>query len=174
MLARGIAVLGVDINAGELETLRKNGAETMVLDLAKPEDRTRLVQSSEGIDYLVNAAGLVRIKPIFEFTVQDWQDIFAINAEAIFFLCQGIGPRMRPGAPSSTSPRRRRGLLPPSRSRSTRRPKLRSSPSRGRSPMLSLHGTSELTLSAQGPSTLRCRKPYWKGLRRSAAQRPRR
>ncbi len=30
-------------------------------------------------------------------TVEDWRRVQTINAEAIFFLCQKIGPRMRPG-----------------------------------------------------------------------------
>ena len=48
-------------------------------------------------DFLVNAAGIILLKPITEVTVEDWRRVQTINAEAIFFLCQKIGPRMRPG-----------------------------------------------------------------------------
>ena len=39
----------------------------------------------------------LRRQPIFETTLDDWRDIFAVNAEAVFFLCQAVGPRLRPG-----------------------------------------------------------------------------
>ena len=47
---------------------------------------------------LVNAAGVIELKPIWQFTVEDWRRIQTVNAESIFFLCQGIGPRMPSGA----------------------------------------------------------------------------
>ena len=45
----------------------------------------------------MNSAGVILIKPIFNVTVEDWRRVQAINAEATFFLCQQIGPRLRPG-----------------------------------------------------------------------------
>src|SRR4030088_1266459 len=64
---------------------------------ARRPDRTRVTAAARGVHYLVNAAGIIRIGPILEATVQDWRDIFTINAESIFFLCQGIGPHMPAG-----------------------------------------------------------------------------
>jgi NAD(P)-dependent dehydrogenase (short-subunit alcohol dehydrogenase family) len=93
----GASVLAVDINKGGLAEAASLGCETMAANLAEPVERDRVAAAGEGIDYLVNAAGIIRLKPIFEFTVEDWRQIFAINAESIFFLCQAIGPRMRPG-----------------------------------------------------------------------------
>jgi NAD(P)-dependent dehydrogenase (short-subunit alcohol dehydrogenase family) len=93
----GARVLAVDINAAGLAAAAAAGCETMAANLAEPAERDRLARAAEGIDYLVNAAGLIRLKSIFDFTVEDWRQIFAVNAESIFFLCQAIGPRMRPG-----------------------------------------------------------------------------
>jgi NAD(P)-dependent dehydrogenase (short-subunit alcohol dehydrogenase family) len=90
-------VLAVDLDESGLEPLRAAGAATLVADLGEESGRDRVVAAADGIDYLVNAAGVIRLKPIFEFTVDDWRDIFTINAESIFFLCQLIGPRMREG-----------------------------------------------------------------------------
>ena len=56
-----------------------------------------MVEASTGADYLVNAAGIIRLGPIFETTPDDWHEIFALNGEAVFFLCQQIGPLLRPG-----------------------------------------------------------------------------
>jgi len=93
----GVEVLAVDINQEGLAAAAAVGCEALALDLAEPAERDRLVRRSEDIDYLVNAAGIIRLKPIFDFTVADWRQIFAVNAESIFFLCQAIGPRMRAG-----------------------------------------------------------------------------
>lgn len=97
LLAEEASVLAVDVNATGLERLRQKGAEVMVADLAQPADRARVIEASRGVHYLVNAAGIIRVRPIFETTVQDWRDIFTINAESVFFLCQGIGPQMPGG-----------------------------------------------------------------------------
>lgn len=93
----GADVLAVDINEKGLAEAAGLGCEIMAADLALPAERDRVSAAAAGIDYLVNAAGIIRLKPIFEFTVEDWRQIFAINAESIFFLCQAIGPRMKPG-----------------------------------------------------------------------------
>ena len=93
----GARVLAADIDEKRLRAAAEMGCETMAVDLAEPAARDRLAKAGEGIDYLVNAAGIIRIKPIFEVTVEDWRQVLTINTEAIFFLCQAIGPRMRPG-----------------------------------------------------------------------------
>ena len=98
LLDEGCSVIAVDIDGSRLEHITAEGAEPLVADLADLEDRDRVIAAGEGIDYLVNAAGIIRLKALADFTVDDWRDVFTINAEAIFFLCQGIGPTMPPGS----------------------------------------------------------------------------
>jgi len=93
----GAEVLAVDINREGLAEAAAAGCDILAADLAEPAERDGLVEAAAGINYLVNAAGIIRLKSIFDFTVEDWRQIFAVNAESIFFLCQQIGPRMRPG-----------------------------------------------------------------------------
>ena len=109
LLEEGCSVIAVDINEAGLEPIVADGAEPLVADLADLDDRARVIEAGQGIDYLVNAAGIIRLKPLPDFTVDDWRDIFTINAEAIFFLCQGIGPTM-PG-PTMPWQRHRQPLL---------------------------------------------------------------
>ena len=97
LLDEGCSVIAVDMNESGLEQVTAAGAEPLVADLADLEDRERVIATGAGIDYLVNAAGIIRLKPLSEFTVDDWRDTFTVNAEAIFFLCQGIGPTMPAG-----------------------------------------------------------------------------
>ncbi len=93
----GVGVLAVDINEAGLAAAKAAGCETLAADLAEPAARDRLADAAEGVDYLVNAAGIICLKSIFDITVEDWRRVFAVNAEPVFFLCQSIGPRMRPG-----------------------------------------------------------------------------
>ena len=90
-------MLAVDIDAAGLRDLARAVARRMVADLADPDARDASRTAADGVDYLVNAAGIILIKPIFEITVDDWRRVQTVNAEATFFLCQQIGPRLRPG-----------------------------------------------------------------------------
>jgi NAD(P)-dependent dehydrogenase (short-subunit alcohol dehydrogenase family) len=97
MLIEDVSVLAVDIDRERLEELAADGCETMGADLGDPEARDRLAERGEGIDFLVNAAGIILLKPIFEISVDEWRKVQTVNAESVFFLCQKIGRRMRPG-----------------------------------------------------------------------------
>jgi NAD(P)-dependent dehydrogenase (short-subunit alcohol dehydrogenase family) len=97
LMREGVSVLGVDVDEARLKPLAATGADVLVADLAVPEERERVAEAAGGPDYLVNAAGIIRLKPILEFTVEDWREIFTVNAESIFFLCQRIGPQLREG-----------------------------------------------------------------------------
>jgi NAD(P)-dependent dehydrogenase (short-subunit alcohol dehydrogenase family) len=98
LLRENASVLAVDIDAAGLRDLAAAGCETFVADLGDPEARERLADAhGANADYLVNAAGIILIKPITEVTVAEWRRVQTVNAEAIFFLCQRIGSQMRPG-----------------------------------------------------------------------------
>lgn len=97
MIAEGVAVLAVDRDADGLVALAEAGCETMIADLADPASRDGVAERGIDADFLVNAAGIILIKPITEVTVEEWRRVQTTNAEAIFFLCQRIGPRMKPG-----------------------------------------------------------------------------
>jgi NAD(P)-dependent dehydrogenase (short-subunit alcohol dehydrogenase family) len=97
MLREGVEALAIDINRARLSELESAGCETLVADITDPEARARVADRAEGAHYLVNSAGIILIKPIFQVTVEDWRRVQAVNAEATFFLCQQIGPRLDPG-----------------------------------------------------------------------------
>lgn len=97
LLREGAAVVAADINEAGLEPVVAAGATPFVGDLATDADRDRLVGIGAGIDYLVNAAGIIRLKPILEFTVADIRDIYAINVIATWDLVSRIGRTMPSG-----------------------------------------------------------------------------
>jgi len=46
------------------------------------------------VDILVNNAGIIRRTPAIEFSEQDWDDVMAVNAKAVFFLAQAAARDM--------------------------------------------------------------------------------
>ena len=105
LLSRGHTVLATDLRADGLTGLAAAGAQTLTADLSTPEGRAALVAAADEfataaaapLDWLVNAAGIIVLKPIGEVEVADFRRVFATNAESTFFLCQQLGARMTSG-----------------------------------------------------------------------------
>jgi NAD(P)-dependent dehydrogenase (short-subunit alcohol dehydrogenase family) len=97
LLREGVDVVAADVNEAGLDAVAAEGATPFVGNLTAEADRDRLVAIGAGVDYLVNAAGIIRLKPILEFTVADLRDIYAINVEATWDLVSRIGRTMPPG-----------------------------------------------------------------------------
>jgi NAD(P)-dependent dehydrogenase (short-subunit alcohol dehydrogenase family) len=97
LLADGATVIAADRNEEGLGPVVEAGATPFIGDLSRAADRDRLVEAGTGVQYLVNAAGIIRLKPILEFTVDDLRDIYAINVEATWDLVSRIGRTMPSG-----------------------------------------------------------------------------
>jgi NAD(P)-dependent dehydrogenase (short-subunit alcohol dehydrogenase family) len=93
----GAAVLAVDINGASLSELKHEDCETLVGDMTDDSARARVADWADGANYLVNSAGIILIKPIFDVTVEEWRRVQSVNVETTFFLCQKIGPRLKAG-----------------------------------------------------------------------------
>jgi NAD(P)-dependent dehydrogenase (short-subunit alcohol dehydrogenase family) len=97
LLRDGVRVLAVDLKSEGLAAIVGDACETLVGDVTDPAVRAEIADWADGARYLVNAAGVIVIKPIFELTVEEWRRAQTVNAEATFFLCQKVGPRLAPG-----------------------------------------------------------------------------
>ncbi len=97
LLSEGADVLAVDINGAGLAPISAAGARPLVADLADPAGRARVIEAGRGAHYLVNAAGILFVRPILEVSLEEWKRIWAVNVDSMFFLCQGIGATMPPG-----------------------------------------------------------------------------
>lgn len=72
-------------------------AEVFSVDLADVEAAcaaARVVQAQDGVDILVNAAGINLRQPFGEVTPQAWQAQLALHLSAPFFLTQTLAPGM--------------------------------------------------------------------------------
>ena len=68
-------------------------------DIRAPGERRRVVEAAAAppgrLYGLVNNAGVGRLKPLLDETVEDWRDTFEVNLEAAFFLSQAAIGHMR-------------------------------------------------------------------------------
>ena len=97
LLAEGASVLAVDVNEAGMAPLSGAGAETLVASVAEPADRDRVAEAAGAFDYLVNSAGVLFVKPIWDVTLDEWRNLYAVNVEGTFFIIQRLGRQMRRG-----------------------------------------------------------------------------
>jgi pteridine reductase len=104
--ARGMHVI-VHYNsssAGAEETVRLvmragGSAETRGADLGDTHEAVRLVDQAlaarGSLDVLVNSAAVMRRTPVGETSASDWDEMFALNVRAPYFLSQRAAPALR-------------------------------------------------------------------------------
>lgn len=99
LLREGARVTGVDINDQGLEPVRQAGGEALVVDLADPEQRATVIESArqDPPHFLVNAAAILQVIPIGDVDPTVFRRHFAVNVEAVWFLCRDIGAVMVEG-----------------------------------------------------------------------------
>jgi len=73
------------------------GNQYIGVDFSDPEATAQLAANiaSEGIDILINNAGINKISPFGEIDVSDFETIQRVNVTAPFILCQAVLPSMK-------------------------------------------------------------------------------
>ena len=94
----GATVVAVDRDSEGLRVLAEAGPTPRVCDVTSEDQRILLIESIETVDYLVNAAGTVRLTKLADLTEDIWDQTMAVNAKATLFLMQALAPRMVPGS----------------------------------------------------------------------------
>lgn len=97
LLAEGASVVAVDVNEEGMAPLAAAGAELVVASVADAADRDRVAELTGEFDYLVNSAGVLFVKSIWDVTEDEWRHLYAVNVEGTFFMCQRLGQQMRDG-----------------------------------------------------------------------------
>lgn len=94
LVREGHRVLAVDRDADGLERAAGEGMSTLQADLAVPADRDTVVAAADGARFLVNAAGIIVLKPILEVTLEDLERVYRVNVQAVWDLTARLGARM--------------------------------------------------------------------------------
>lgn len=85
--------------ATALNTQRAGTCRVLQADLSRDEDVARLAQEAQAawgrLDALVNNASSFYPTPVGQTTTAQWDDLFASNARAPFFLAQALAPALR-------------------------------------------------------------------------------
>lgn len=99
-LREGAAVYALDRAAAELD-----GVTFIEMDVTRPEQVTaafaRIEDQSEKLDILVNAAGIEIEKTIEDTSLDEWNQIFAVNVTGTFLASKAGLPLMRKAAGGS-------------------------------------------------------------------------
>jgi len=105
MLAEsGVVVAAADLDADRLkEMVEKLAAEgwrarAFPVDVTISADVEAMVAAVEEqlgpIDFLVNAAGVLRLGNVAQYSADDWRTTFAVNVDGVFHLCKAVVNRM--------------------------------------------------------------------------------
>lgn len=84
----------LDAVAGEIKSLGRDGIGVST-DVTDPEAVGAMVESVMShfhrIDILINAAGMIIMKPTLEMPVKEWEQVIKLNLEGTFLTCQAVG-----------------------------------------------------------------------------------
>ncbi len=93
----GLEVIAVDRDPAGLAPWEERGMRVLAADLSTAEGRDLVVEAGEGARALVNSAGINRLKPILDLTVDDIHAVYAVNVDAVWDLTSRIGRTMPAG-----------------------------------------------------------------------------
>ncbi|MDQ4028644.1 MAG: glucose 1-dehydrogenase [Actinomycetota bacterium] len=108
-IALGLAAAGADVVAvarthdalNDLGTqIESMGRAFLAIpaDLAEVESIEEIAERAsswrEGVDVLVNAAGMIKRTPDLEIRPSEWDELFSVNVRATFFLTQALARKM--------------------------------------------------------------------------------
>ncbi|WP_293934998.1 2,3-dihydro-2,3-dihydroxybenzoate dehydrogenase [Iodobacter sp.] len=103
---QGALVAALDIQQEKLAALALEyqaaglHVQPYAVDMRSSSQITAVVEQIEAelgpIDYLVNAAGVLRMGSICDLSDEDWENTFAINTHGPFYLARAVAKRMIP------------------------------------------------------------------------------
>src|SRR5206468_2394238 len=97
LLADGAGVVAVDVDGNGLASVAAAGAVPVEADLATTAGRSAVLDACPHPTHLVNAAGVIHLEPLADVPEAHWDATFAVNARAVFFLTQLLGPALPRG-----------------------------------------------------------------------------
>ena len=98
-LSEGARVVVADINGDRVaETAKEIGASALTCDVTNGDQVREMIANAEssldGIDVLVNNAGVITMKQTVELPEKDWDFVMDVNAKGVFLTVQAALPGM--------------------------------------------------------------------------------
>lgn len=97
--AEGAATVLIDVNAAKLGELEGSCAAAIAADVSSPEAIKKAIEKAadvmEGIDGVVNAAGILRVAPFAETGLGMWREIQDVNLLGPYLICQAALPYLQ-------------------------------------------------------------------------------
>jgi len=101
LLAEGCAVHVADVNLSAAKTVPEYGnprAHLLTMDVgdaaAVQKAVAGIVAERGRIDILVNCAGILKIKPVVESSIADWDDVCRVNLSGLYYCSKAVLPSM--------------------------------------------------------------------------------
>lgn len=102
---KGVSVVVADLDGAAAKRVaeeigRKSGVSTLGIgcDVRREADVQKMVEKAAAtfsrVDVLVNNAGIFPMGPLAETTVEDWDNIMAINVRGVFLCSKHVSPQM--------------------------------------------------------------------------------
>ena len=108
-MSEGWQVVGVDIDASELQTASEPWQDFHALvgdvsDAGSVDELTTHISKTYGrVDALINNAGVADFGPIAETDFSRWRDVMATNLDGVFLISQAVLPLMKDTAAKHNS-----------------------------------------------------------------------
>ena len=93
--AEGARVVLADLSDAVHDAAEEIGGLGVQADITDPGDVTRLFDTAERVDVLVNNAGIITISRLEELTLDDWDRVLRVNTTGAFLCCQAAAAKMR-------------------------------------------------------------------------------
>jgi NAD(P)-dependent dehydrogenase (short-subunit alcohol dehydrogenase family) len=88
--------------AESIRQLRRGRVESLELDVTSPDSISRALGRIEGVDILINNAGVVRSASALEQTSADWDTVMDTNLKGAFLVAQAVARHLKSaGRPGS-------------------------------------------------------------------------
>lgn len=95
LLEEGASVYVFDTHASGLEAADR--LIPMDVDVSDVQSVRAAIDGIPSIDHVVNAAGVLRTRPIEAITEEDWDLLLSVNAKGPFFVTQACAPKITAG-----------------------------------------------------------------------------
>ena len=83
------------LSRNENTQLKDLGAQHLRCDVREADKLSKILQSIEKIDFLINCVAINHCNPIEDITAQEWDDVFAVNVRSYYIASKAVISKMK-------------------------------------------------------------------------------